>query len=73
MCSPERLGLPIKTRKSRWKLTRDFRRSLISSVAIILDKGEPTRFRFESACRHGLRARYCIKGWPWVEADRLRR
>ena len=62
---------PNKTKKPRWKLSRDFRRSLISSVAIILDKGEPTRFAFEAACRSGLRARYCLKGWPWAAADRV--
>lgn len=38
-------------------------------VARILEAGRPTPFRWESACRHGLRAALCLKGWRWDAAD----
>jgi hypothetical protein len=37
----------------------------------ILAKGEPTKFAFEGACRHGLRSRLCLEGQPWATADKF--
>ena len=45
------------------------REALVGVVAAILDKGEPTRFCFESATIAGLRAGWCLASWPWREAD----
>jgi hypothetical protein len=42
---------------------------LISTVAKILAKGEPTKFAFEAACRHSLRAAFCLDGKAWTAAD----
>lgn len=42
---------------------------LVASVAKFLDRGEPTRFRYEGAMRHGLRAALCLQGRDWCEAD----
>ncbi|HEU5018357.1 MAG TPA: hypothetical protein VFT69_10355 [Pseudolabrys sp.] len=54
-----------------FKLSKERRRALIEAVADVLRKGEPTRFAFESACRHGLRSALCLSGWPWGLADVL--
>jgi endogenous inhibitor of DNA gyrase (YacG/DUF329 family) len=45
------------------------REALVSSVAAILDMGEPTRFAFEGATVAGLRSGMCLAAWPWREAD----
>ena len=43
---------------------------VVETVAAILDKGEPTRFAFEGACRHGVRVAYILGGGStWRAAD----
>lgn len=42
---------------------------LIVRVAGILDAGEPTRFAYESSAIAGLRAGWCLRSWPWRDAD----
>lgn len=47
-------------------------------VAELLLTGDPTRWRWTAACRHGIRAALCAKGYrngnptisPWEQADR---
>lgn len=50
------------------RLTKERRRHLIEAVAGILKAGEPTKFSFEAACRHALRAALCMSGWRWEAA-----
>ena len=49
----------------------DKRRAVVvEAVAAILDKGEPTRFAYEGACRHGVRGAFILcAGMPWRAAD----
>lgn len=50
---------------------RDSIASLATALARILIQGEPTRFRYEGACRHGLRSALCLQGLTWARADDL--
>ena len=46
------------------------RAAVVEKVAAILDRGEPTRFAYEGACRHGVRVGFILgAGWPWQAAD----
>ena len=46
------------------------RAALVGTVAAILDQGQPTRFAYEGACRHGVRGAFILSGgWPWQAAD----
>jgi len=45
------------------------RRQQMGRIAEVLQQGEPSRFRFEGACRHAVRARLCLEGWPYHAAD----
>jgi len=51
------------------KLNRNKREHLVSTVALMLKQGQPTRFAFEGACRHGVRSSLCLQGWAWCDAD----
>ena len=53
------------------KINTARRLALVRALTRILAKGEPTKFEFEGACRHGVRARLCLLGWPWPQADDL--
>lgn len=45
---------------------------IVRRVAAILEMGRPTRFAFEGACRHGLRAaRLCGSSTTWRAADKF--
>ena len=56
-------------KKAKARAKRDTFAPVISAVATILDAGEPTRFRYEAPCRHGLRAAMCLDGIGWQAAD----
>ncbi|WP_295135702.1 hypothetical protein [uncultured Reyranella sp.] len=56
-------------RKKKERARRLHQEPIVRAIARILDAGTPTKFRWESACRHGLRGAYCMKGWKWKEAD----
>jgi hypothetical protein len=60
-----------KPRKKRKKdqARRLHREPIVREVARLLDTGQPTKFRWESACRRGLRAAMCLKGAKWEAAD----
>jgi len=45
------------------------RQARMRLIAEVLQQGEPSRFRFEGACRHAVRARLCLDGWPYHAAD----
>jgi hypothetical protein len=60
--------LSIKVAKPR-KLNQRKQQHLVTAVAVILDRGEPTQFALEATCRHALRSRLCLQGWRWAEAD----
>lgn len=44
---------------------------IVRQVAKLLDTGTPTKFRYSSAARHGLRAAMCLKGEKWARADAM--
>jgi hypothetical protein len=51
------------------RLKKAERKQAVDRVASILKRGEPTRFAFEAACRHDLRAQMCLAGMAWSRAD----
>ena len=63
-----------KPKQRNRQLNQARRRHLIDTVALIMrdgfEDGAPSRFAFEGACRHGVRAGLCLDGWPWHDADR---
>ena len=56
-------------RKRKERARRLHQEPIVRAIARILDAGMPTKFRWESACRHGLRGAFCMKGWKWQAAD----
>jgi len=58
----------MSRRRSR-RGERADRQARMRQIAEVLQQGEPTRFRFEGACRHAVRARLCLDGWPYHAAD----
>jgi hypothetical protein len=58
-----------RKRKKREQARRLHQEPIVRATAEILTTGRPTLFRWESACRHGLRAGLCLKGWKWAAAD----
>lgn len=56
-------------RKKKERAERLHREPIVREVARILETGTPTKFRYESACRHGLRASFCMDGLKWDAAD----
>src|SRR5690606_914919 len=58
------------------QLNRDKRRHLIDTVARLMKAAKEsgaaaTLLNFEGPCRHGLRSRLCLEGWPWQDADAM--
>ncbi|OYX13420.1 MAG: hypothetical protein B7Z15_07355 [Rhizobiales bacterium 32-66-8] len=51
------------------KLKAGFRARMIEALATILRRAEPTAFAFEGVMRSNIRARLCLKGWHWRDAD----
>jgi hypothetical protein len=45
------------------------RDAIVKFIAAILERGEPTRWAFEGACRAGLRSHRCLTGETWQDAD----
>ncbi|WP_424992404.1 hypothetical protein [Oceaniradius stylonematis] len=62
---------PQRVKAKPRRMNRNRKRRLIAEVCMILKTGEPTKFAFEGACRHGLRSALCLEGWQWAEADRV--
>lgn len=60
---------PRETKPRARRLNRDRRRRLIEITAEILRQGFCSKFEQEGACRHGLRAGFCLDGWGWADAD----
>lgn len=56
-------------RKKKERAERLHREPIVREVARILATGTPTKFRYESACRHGLRSSFCMDGMKWDAAD----
>jgi hypothetical protein len=57
------------SKKRQQRLAREQRHLLVNAMARILRKGEPTAFRFEAFCTHGLRTGLILQGWNWALAD----
>lgn len=60
-----------KRKKRQERARRLHQLPIVRRVADILAMGEPTKFRYQSACRHGVRVALCLQGNPWAEADSL--
>lgn len=57
--------------RKRNKVRRLHQEPIVREVARLLDTGRPTKFRWASECRYGLRAALCLKGHKWERADKL--
>lgn len=53
------------------RLAKHQRETMTAAVVRILAQGEPTKFAFEGACRHGLRSQLCLEGTAWAAADKF--
>lgn len=42
---------------------------VVTRVAALLRAGDPTVFRFEADCRHGIRSSMCLAGHSWPVSD----
>lgn len=63
---------PLKNKlKAKARGENRRREAVTVAIADILSRGEPTKFAYEAACRHGLRSRLCLDGSPWPAADRF--
>lgn len=59
-----------KRKRIRQATTRRLHQEpIVRQVAEVLATGQPTKFRWASACRHGLRSALCLKGKSWAAAD----
>lgn len=56
-------------KRKREQQRRLHQEPIVREVARLLDTGTPTKFRWESACRQGLRSAMCLKGMKWDVAD----
>lgn len=44
-------------------------RPVVAAAMEILNAGQSSKFQYEGAVRHGLRAGFCLEGLPWAKAD----
>ena len=58
-----------KAKANLRKLNHKIAERLVENVTRILKTGEPTKFEFEAACRHGIRKHLILRGWRWADAD----
>ncbi len=70
-CTPYLAKQDKRDAREEARLEKQRRERMTAAVVRILDKGEPTRFVFEGAVRHGLRSGFCLDGTGWAEADAL--
>ena len=65
---------PLKDRPKPRRLNRDRRKHLVETVVFIIrngcEEGQPSKFWCEGPMRHDVRARLCLDGWPWTDADK---
>jgi hypothetical protein len=67
-----------RPKKRKDRAERLHREPIVRRVAELLLSGEPTHWRWTTACRHGIRAALCEQGYrngnptisPWEQADR---
>lgn len=65
-----RYGSPKKKKAFKKRLLNDGkRRHVVGRIVDQLSKYRLSKFEFEGACRHGLRAALCLKGHSWARAD----
>lgn len=65
---------PLKAKPKPKRLNKDRRRHLVETVARIMrqerDAGHvPTLLNLEGPIRNGLRAKLCLQGWNWTDAE----
>jgi hypothetical protein len=58
-----------RAKKRKAKRERAHKEPIIREVARILDTGTPTKWRWWSEARHGLRQGFCLQGMAWHAAD----
>lgn len=56
-------------RKRKAKRERLHKEPVVRQIAELLETGKPTRWRFVSEARHGVRAGLCLDGMAWHVAD----
>lgn len=59
-----------RAKRRKAKRQRLHKEPIVREVARLLETGHPTKWRWTSAARHGLRAAMCLKGTPWDVADK---
>ena len=65
----ERRLKAVAVRKPGRMLTQGGFDQLVGAASLILTAGQPTKFEYEAACRHGLRVSLIRHGWAWSDAD----
>ncbi len=60
-----------KRKRKKERARRLHQEPIVREVARLLNAGRPTKFRWSSECRHGLRSALCLKGHKWERADKL--
>ncbi len=63
------MAKPKVRRKKKDRARRLHQEPIVREVARLLEAGTPTRWRWTSQARHGLRAGLCLKGMSWATAD----
>jgi hypothetical protein len=51
------------------RFPRHRRIAIRETLAELMRAVEPTPFAAEGPCRAGVRARLCLDGWSWLQAD----
>lgn len=59
-----------RAKRRKAKRQRLHKEPIVREVARLLETGSPTKWRWTSAARHGLRAAMCLKGIGWAVADK---
>ncbi len=67
------MAKPKRKRRKHDRARRLHQEPIVREVARLLSTGRPTKFRWSSECRYGLRAALCLKGHKWEPADKLAR
>lgn len=60
----------MAAKKKRDRKRRLHQEPIVREIASMLLDGAPTRWRWTSEARHGLRTAMCLKGMPWIAADK---
>jgi predicted nucleic acid-binding Zn ribbon protein len=59
---------PVRSARTK-KLSKARREAIVELVAHLMRRAVPTPFRLEAPARAAIRARLCMSGWSWGQAD----